>query len=336
LAVQALTLANVRQALWDYASDVPFSTATLAQQQAVNSVINQVTERFLAQGKWRGLIVRLLLPVLNNRQVTLPDSLGTILGCRRYLDPSGCGNCWQQAFTIYSQWHDFSPSTIQGSTWNNQGIVPLGQGWPVFQDAPTAPFYVKVIADLAEPNSPTILLRGLDQYAGVIYQPGGTEGISVPIVTGTPQQTTQQFNLLSYWVKSSPTAGQVRLHAVDVTTGLETPMVIITPGKTVAGYRRYGVPGMCNGDVVEAICKRAYIPAISDNDQVIPSNMGAMKLGMMALQYEDRNDMENARLYMGEALALLDADQAEFNGDSEYPTFQMAADYGAGSIVNVM
>lgn len=334
--MQALTLAGVRQALWDKASDVPFSTATLTQKQSVDSVINQVTERFLAQGKWRGSIVRTLLPVLNNGQITLPDSLGTILGCRPFTDFNGCGNCWQQAFTIYSQWHDFSPS---GSTWpgcNSRGLIPLGQGWPVFQDAPTSPFYVKVIADLVEGGSPTILLRGLDQYAGVIYQAGGTEGISVPITNASPQQTTQQFNLLSYWVKSAPTAGQVRLHSVDVATGNETAMVIITPGKTVSGYRRYGIPGATNGDVVEAICKRAYVPAISDNDQVVPSNLGAMKLGMMALQYEDRNDMDNARLYMGEALALLDADQAEFNGDSEYPTFQMAADYGAGSIVNVM
>lgn len=331
--MQALTLADVRTSLWDKASGVPQATATGAQIAAVDSVINQVTERFLGSGKWRGSIVRTLLPVLNDRQVTLPDSLGTILGCRPYAGSTGC---WNQAFSIYNQWYDFTPSTPWFGC-NTRGLKAMGQGWPVFQDAPTSPFYVKVLADLDESGTnPTILLRGLDENANVIYQTDGTEGVSVSITNASPQQTTQKFNLLSYWVKSGPTNGQVRLHSVDVTTGLETPMVIITPGKRVSGYRRYAMPGSCNGDVVEAICKRAYVPAIADNDQVFPSNIGAIKLGMMSLQFEDKVDADNADKYMARALALLDADQQEFDGDSQVPSFQMSPGYGAGDICNVM
>jgi hypothetical protein len=87
---------------------------------------------------------------------------------------------------------------------------------------------------------------------------------------------------------------------------------------------------------------------VADNDPIIPGNLGALKLGMMSLQFEDRNDPKNAALYMGPndpeenpgafwgAVDLLNADLDQFRGDSVIPAVQFVPEFGAGRILNTM
>lgn len=125
-------------------------------------------------------------------------------------------------------------------------------------------------------------------------------------------------------------------YLAEVTTETQTLIASIFPGELVSGYRRYAVPNLEDGSIVQCLCKRAYVPSVSDNDIVIPSNLGALKLAMMALQYEDKNDWDRSDQYWNRAFALLEQDRQEFDGDSALPTFNFAGDFGAGSIVNVM
>lgn len=86
--------------------------------------------------------------------------------------------------------------------------------------------------------------------------------------------------------------------------------------------------------IVIAICKRAYVPLSSDNDPVIPDNTGALKLGLMALQYEDKSDRDRAIPFWNDGYALLDIEREEIE-QAEVPVFNVRGDFGAGQIVNV-
>lgn len=322
-----LTLANARQTLWKYGSSVPYASSTADEKLAVDGIINQVIERFLTSGKWRGTIVRAIFNVYNN-QITLPHTLDSVLGA---LPVSDDNENYGSPISVYSQWHEF----IQGAPGKLldqglRGLIDLGDGFVGFRDSPTVPFYLKVISDLDETGE-TILVRGLDENEKQIYTAPSTEGLSI-VLDNAGVTTAQQFTSLNYWVKSSSTNGIARLYAVDVTTADETLISIIAPGKTVSGYHRYQVPW--EAERIEVIAKRAYVPAVSDNDQIIPGHLGALKLGMMALRYEDTNDLDRAEQFMDKAITLLDNQLSEFQGDNLMPELSVLGEYGAGSILN--
>lgn len=92
------------------------------------------------------------------------------------------------------------------------------------------------------------------------------------------------------------------------------------------------------------IAKRKFVPFFSDDDEVIPSNLGALKLGLMSLQFEDKNDPDRAALFMGPnfpertgkiagAFDLLEMERSE-EQISEVPGFAVN-NFGAGGIAHV-
>lgn len=350
-AMHFLTLASARQTLWRYATgangtSVLYENRTAADSLAVDGWINQVVERFLTLGKWRGDTVRARFRVYDN-QVTLPSTLESILGATPIRDTDDEEDRTAvDPYAIYSIYHEFLTSGPgnPASSWN-RSLIDLGDGFPTFLD-PSGTFYLKAVSSTAE-SSKSILFKGLDADSAQIYT-SGVEGVSVDLTTTPGNTTAQAFTVLSSWQKSATTTGVVRVYSVDTTTADETLLVIIPPGKTTSGYHRYRVPDGDWGDTIEALCKRAYVPAVADNDPVIPGNIGALKLGMMALQFEERNDPKNAALYWGPnnpehrpgafwgAIDLLNADLQQFRGDSVIPAVQMIPGFGGAGVPQTM
>jgi hypothetical protein len=350
-AMHFLTLSYARQTLWRYATgangtSVLYENRTAADSLAVDGTINQLLERFLTLGKWRGDTVRARFRVYDNT-ITLPSTLEAVLGATPIRDTDaeedGVG---VDPFAIYSIYHEFLTSGPGNpANYCNRSLIDLGDGFPTFID-PVGTFYLKAVSTTAE-TAKTILFKGLDANSTQIYT-AGVEGESVDLTTTPGDTTTQSFIALSSWTKSAATTGVVRVYAVDATTGEENLLVIIPPGKTTSGYHRYRVPDGDWGDTIECLCKRAFVPAVADNDPIIPGNLGALKLGMMSLQFEDRNDPKNAALYMGPnnpeehagafwgAIDLLNADLDQFRGDSVVPAVQFIPGYGGAGIPQTM
>jgi hypothetical protein len=90
------------------------------------------------------------------------------------------------------------------------------------------------------------------------------------------------------------------------------------------------------------IAKRSYVPLKDDNDEVRPSNLGALKLGLKSLQYEDTDNAERAALYMGPngtgkmqgAIDLLDKEREE-NEQAEVPVLNVSPHFGCGHIPHI-
>lgn len=330
----ALTLATARQTLWKYApgadgTSVSFAQATQADEDAVDAVINQAIERFITSGRWRGLEVRARFRVYQN-QITLPSTLDSVIGVtpiRGVDDEADVDNALP--LSIYSSRHEFLPhGPGNPATYCMNGIVDLGGGFPTFRD-PTGTFYLKAVSSAAE-SSKTILFKGLDADDLQIYT-AAVEGVSLNLTTTPGNTTSQSFSALSSWQKNAATSGVVRVYSVDTTSAEETLLVVIPPTKLVSGYHRYRVPTATWGDTVECLCKRAYVPAVADNDILVISNLGALKLMMMSLQFEDRVDFTNANLYENKAIDLVNKELGEFENNPAY-AIQFNDTFGAGSI----
>jgi hypothetical protein len=83
---------------------------------------------------------------------------------------------------------------------------------------------------------------------------------------------------------------------------------------------------------VRALCKRRFVPVLSEHDDIIPDNMGALKLGLISLKYEDTNDLERATEYFQRALSLLNAELKEARG-SQFNTLRFSPHgFGLGRI----
>lgn len=86
--------------------------------------------------------------------------------------------------------------------------------------------------------------------------------------------------------------------------------------------------------IVVIIARRSYVPLVNDDDEVIPGNIGALKLGLMSVQFEDKNDRANSIAYMNDARMLLDVEREEVE-QAEVPTLNIPSNFGAGDIYNV-
>lgn len=314
------SLATARAALWETSSKVPFVTATTADKLAVDTKINLACDRLLTQMNFRGSFSTARLRVFDE-QITLPSPLDGIRSLRLVNSDGTLG----RQYEVASQQSAFTPLCSSYDVWagfplpsgSTRAVVrDLGEGFPTFRD-PTGTFYLRCKSTRAEAGT-TILLRGLDENGAQVYSGTNTEGVSLTVSTATTT-TTQKFTEFSSWVKAAATNGVIQLYAVDTTTGAEELLVNITPGKLTSGYRRYSAPGFEFGTTVEALCNIASMTAVADNDPVVPGNLGALKLAIDSLQYEDRNDRDNAKKYMADALDLLEMDRQRFDGDEVSP-----------------
>lgn len=88
------------------------------------------------------------------------------------------------------------------------------------------------------------------------------------------------------------------------------------------GDRTYKVVG-AGVDEIRARVKRRFIPLVDETDTLPISNPGALKLGFMSLNYEDKGDLESADAYFARALAVLNGELKEARGGAQ-STVQMS------------
>jgi hypothetical protein len=65
---------------------------------------------------------------------------------------------------------------------------------------------------------------------------------------------------------------------------------------------------------VTGLCKLKYLPLVLEDEPVVPANIGALKMGILALVYEDANDPASADAYWGRCYSLLNQQLKETRG----------------------
>jgi hypothetical protein len=316
-----MTLAQARQLLHQHISP------NGPDDVSIPSRVNEVCERFFVSGRWKGMIVEVDLDA-SQGYVTLPRRCEAVLGITVKGVPR----------TPFGRWHTFvpgGPGRIDNSDYCGPDLIlDEGDSHPVFRDSPYEVFRLRAkVPNTSDRDTGNYMVfKGNDADGNYVFDAEGNEGVSLPL-TGAENTTTQYFSSL-HGVLKPLTQGYVTLWAVDA-QGNETQIGEYEPGETNVGYRRYRV-AVASGDetvpAVRALCKRRYVPVLSEHDEIIPDNMGALKLGLISLKYEDTNDLERATEYFTRALSLLNAELREQRGSQFNPIRFSPHGFGLGRI----
>jgi hypothetical protein len=279
------------------------------QIEELKNNINRVLERFFAEGKFVGTIQQATITayedINDNKFITLPRHLET---CLRG------GKAGYKTTAVQSEWYQYLPQGrgIRKSDQSYYGpLQDIGEGYVTFRDIETAST-LTLSSSETECAGSYIWIRGKDNNGDNIFSDVDgerVEGIRLDLGNGT-QTTSQTFKEI-YSVEKTPTTGTITLSA---TTGSVT-LAKYEAGERAISYRRYIVDR--NWDAVQGIFKRRHCWAISDNDPLYPDSLEAIKLGLMAINAEEKADVERGQYYMDRAILLLNAELKEYNAGQE-------------------
>ena len=154
--------------------------------------------------------------------------------------------------------------------------------------------------------------------------------------TELPRTTVNAFRSIDA-INKTATKGWVRVYAVDPTTGAEYCIAILAPDETLPQYRRYAIPGheREEGSNVTVLAKRKFIPVVTDDDDLIVTNLGALKMMAIAIEKEENNNLDEAMKYEEKAVELLREELKEVEGANiGRPQIQMEM-FAMGEIANM-
>lgn len=313
-----MILADIREALYDVVVPHINSEDNIVK---FNKYLNEIQERFINSGKWKGT-TREIAIAATDYFITLPPRFSSCLAAR--FSATNTGNL----VDIKSQWFKYLPGGSylwSAAAWASAGytnkLADMGDGFCTFTDAPYAKYYLKFTRENVGDNNLQVLVKGNDENGDAIFTDvGGSsyEGIIVTLNAATVT-TTQQFSGQISFLQKHSSQGYIKLEAVDVATAAVTTIGRYMPGETIVNYRRYATGGT-TGDTstVNAICKLRYIPCKLDSDEVIPSNLGALKNGLSALKYEAEGDKQMYKTYFADGLNLLNDEVREARGGAQF------------------
>jgi hypothetical protein len=317
-----LTLATVRERLWVYTNNqVAYSAATQTQKDDADFRINQVVERFLSEGKWRGTLRRITLPIYDE-YITLPRELGTILGIKLITDANCC--CVAQ---LYTRFHEFATCCFDCC---NTGVYAVSETAQTFL-TPDAGFQLRVKSTVSE-------AKEISFYGGWDTDNEEYFGAETLTIINGSATTTREYNSMppTGGIQKQVTTVPCELYSVD-SDGNETLIAVYAPSETIPAYKKYKVPN-CNSQFTSAMVfgKLAYVEAVEDSDIIIPSHWGALKIGLKALQSEDTEEDDMADQDWARAYRMLNADLTEAEGDSEQIMFKVASGFACDGIPNLI
>lgn len=315
----------VRQTLGSVRSIISRVTqkSNCEDDEYIVSLINEAQQRLLMKGKFAGTKVLYNFCAYDGC-ITLPRELEAVLAV---------SICYHNP-RVQNEWFEFIPGLspqTPGFTCN-PSLVPRGTS-PLFKDI-CGSKYLKVYCDLSDDASLPILFKGFDENGNEIMTQVNGEWIQgeyiSPSTTGT--LSTKQYTYISSVVKEI-TTGYIRVYQVDVDdTTSQTVSGLFAPSETLPSYRKYfyaplSSNGSCgcgsrvsnsteNPKVVSILAKRGYVPVYNDNDDLVITNIPALKAMCMAIEKYEANNPQEAQFYETQAERYLDEELKEYNGGS--------------------
>lgn len=277
-----------------------------------NRYINLVSERFINSGKWLGMMKEIAV-ASSGGYFTLPPRFVAALAVK-----DGMTGCPVQ---LASRWYAYRYGmALQDSslwaTYGYSGAIDMGDGFVTFKDSPYATYYLRFTRASVDDAGMQVLLKGRDENGDAIFtnvDPASYEGMTVTL-TASVTTTTQKFSGRLEFLQKLRSKGYLYLDAVDVSTGGVTRIGYFAPNETVPNYHRYAVGCASEDSWVSAICKVRYMPAVADSDEVIPSNVGALRAGLAAIKCENEGDTVRRDQFIADGLRMLGDESRENRG----------------------
>jgi hypothetical protein len=286
-----------------------FITSQGPTDPSVATALNFVIERFVKSGRWKGCRFTAYITPYDN-QITTPENVETVDGiiC---IDDQYPNNQLSQPVNIQPDWYQFSTTGMGLFPTNYTGdtqCIRLGDGFCTYRDPQTATTFTVTKEALAETGNMTVKFKDSN---GDPYWVNGVEGVTINLATDLPY-TSPVATTGIYEVVKPLTTGRIFM-------GLTSPAVqiaIYSPAELNPNYQRYRIVGNYPEErTIYAMCKRAFITFKLDTDEVIPSNLNALRYGVQAYIYDQQNDLERAKVYWDMAFTTLNEELEDFTGD---------------------
>jgi len=298
----APTLAEVRDRLHKFVlpGDDPFNADFLPY-------LNDVLERIFNSGKWNHMSSVVDFASADG-YISLPNRYESVLAVQVY----GVPRPTQGRYYEFMQrgWGDLDTEC-------NLGML-VDQGFSPVEVEITDPGILRLqchsddVAGVFVNN--TIRVFGLDADGTVIHDTSGKLGIEVDM-NSTQEDTSYTFSKITGITKP---ATKYPVTVSVVVSAVVTELAVLEPPVTTSGFHRYKV-GTIEADAtcpeaIRCLCKLRFTKLVSETDLVYPANMGALKFGLMALSFEDQNDLDQAMKHWGMAYSLLNDEKKEARG----------------------
>ena len=129
------------------------------------------------------------------------------------------------------------------------------------------------------------------------------------------------------------TSGMVSLYSYDEATHQMYFLSKYHPSETNPRYRRYRIthPDYVDGSSVYALCELGYVPLSELDDVLIVQNMDALKMMVMAIEFENERDFQQAKAYEADAYRLIE-EQRSGERTHDYNLIQSSKCWGFGGI----
>ena len=134
-------------------------------------------------------------------------------------------------------------------------------------------------------------------------------------------------------VSKDVTDGFVSLYSYDPETHQMFFLAKYHPQETNPRYRRYRItsPNYTHGTSIYALCELGYVPMTSLDDVLIIQNMDALKMMVMAIEFENEREFQAAKAYEADAYRLIE-DQRSSERQHDYNLIQVSPAYGLGDV----
>lgn len=272
--------------------------------------LNLVLPRLYAMGMWRDLLYETTISTTDGN-FTLPDGAEAIVSALMDNDP----------VKAQSQFHDYriTGRNREGITLAGFGIIDDGLA-PTVNELEAGKSYnlhvmpVEPQQSIPRTSSNFITVTGLNTSAAVeTYTP------TFDTAAATTSSTTAFTSVTEIRNGDSSLKDPVKIvaiNAVDTSDRLE--LGTVQEANKVNAYRRYRIS---NSSAVKktlrVLVKRKFKQLINPSDTVRPSNLNAIKHGLLGSVAEENADLERANYHWNVCKQLLDEELDAYRGEAK-------------------
>jgi len=318
--------------------------------------INEAQRRLISKGNWK-FTVRKMRIVTQNNSITCPYEVEKILMVNIDGIPS---RVWPQTYRFV----DAGPSDYADclDVWTKD-LELEGEGYPTFFDPANVDGdgeekHYKLCAFSTEADDITsqLTIQGFDELNRDI-RTGLNPGERLTIMrwqNGEDGQVDMQSGLTLTAAKfrqitsvyKPVTKGYVSLYAYDPDTNKMWFLSKYHPTETRPGYTRYRLnrpsmpqvandPSFTDCSCLLCLVKLGYVPAVYDDDLLVIQSLDAIKLMVMAIQFENAKQFDEGQKAEIAATRVLDEQLTDKQTDGKIINVDMG-DFGIGDIPNIV
>lgn len=270
--------------------------------------INEVIERFHNQERWISSLATFRVDISVNKNLYLPYYLDSINGAILDTSPAIVQG------PRYEFMHD-GPGLIKkdagmGGLLLDLGMSGISTDFPVDDDDTVIPSTLTVSAAVASDVGKVIRILGYDADGNIITDVYGSPGEEITLEV-TPVVTTSTFSGVKGIQK------EITTKPVTITHTSEAKILVrLEASMKLPFFRCYRVLDQ-TADTAIVLCKRRPVPVFHEEDYIFPGDLGALKLALYALQYEETSNYALYQQYMREAITLLNDAATSYMGAAQ-------------------